>query len=179
MSEQDKQDRKLWRELTRDVAPLVQAAKVSPARKLKLDLKSMRERDHQSVMQEAMAAREEPEDWNAGDENEYRQDGISSAVLRKLRRGQIAPQATLDLHGLKSEEAHQATQALLQQAKDRDWRCVKIIHGKGLRSAHGKPVLKNRVQLSLLRTQDVLAFCSAPAWEGGHGAVLVLLKKGP
>ena len=54
--------------------------------------------------------------------------------------------------------------------------CVRIVHGKGLHSDSGVPVLKNLVDRLLRQRADVLAFHSAPAAQGGHGAVLVLLS---
>jgi len=54
---------------------------------------------------------------------------------------------------------------------------VKIIHGKGLRSRAQGPVLKRLVDGLLRRRGDVLAFASAPAAEGGTGAVIVLLRR--
>ena len=49
---------------------------------------------------------------------------------------------------------------------------MKIIHGKGIDS-----ILKTCVNGWLRQIPEVLAFCSAPAAQGGNGAVLVLLKK--
>jgi DNA-nicking Smr family endonuclease len=54
---------------------------------------------------------------------------------------------------------------------------VRIVHGKGLHSDSGVPVLKNLVDRILRQRADVLAYHSAPAAQGGHGAVLVLLKR--
>jgi DNA-nicking Smr family endonuclease len=51
------------------------------------------------------------------------------------------------------------------------------VHGKGLHSDSGVPVLKNLVDRMLRQRADVLAFASAPAAQGGHGAVLVLLRR--
>jgi DNA-nicking Smr family endonuclease len=56
--------------------------------------------------------------------------------------------------------------------------CVRIVHGKGLHSESGVPVLKNLVDRVLRQRADVLAFHSAPPAQGGHGAVLVLLAAG-
>jgi DNA-nicking Smr family endonuclease len=55
-------------------------------------------------------------------------------------------------------------------------RCVRIVHGKGLGSRNREPVLKGKVRKWLTLRDEVLAFCQAPAPQGGSGAVLVLLK---
>ena len=55
--------------------------------------------------------------------------------------------------------------------------CVRIVHGKGRNSEERLPVLKNLVDRVLRHRADVLAFHSAPAAQGGTGAVLALLEK--
>ena len=65
----------------------------------------------------------------------------------------------------------------LRHALDEGIGCVRIIHGKGRYSAEGVPVLKNLVDRMLRQRADVLAFHSAPAAQGGTGAVLVLLAR--
>jgi DNA-nicking Smr family endonuclease len=55
--------------------------------------------------------------------------------------------------------------------------CVRIIHGKGLRSGTRGPVLKNTVNALLRRSDPVLAFASARPVAGGTGATLVLVSR--
>jgi DNA-nicking Smr family endonuclease len=55
-------------------------------------------------------------------------------VLRKLRCGHWVTQDQLDLHGLRSHEARQLLMAFLNEALTKGWRCVRIVHGMGLRS---------------------------------------------
>jgi DNA-nicking Smr family endonuclease len=97
-------------------------------------------------------------------------------VLRKLRRGHWVVQDALDLHGLNREEARLSLAQFLGACLKRGLRCVRIVHGKGLRSPGKEPVLKGKVQLWLARREEVLAFCEAPANQGGSGAMLVLLR---
>ena len=65
----------------------------------------------------------------------------------------------------------------LREAVDDGLGCVRVIHGKGLNSPDGVPLLKNLVDRMLRQRADVLAFHSAPAVQGGTGAVLVLLGR--
>ena len=60
----------------------------------------------------------------------------------------------------------------------RGLRCVRIIHGKGLRSKNREPVLKQKVANWLMQREEILAFCQARRADGGGGAVVVLLKGG-
>ena len=88
-------------------------------------------------------------------------------------------QGELDLHGLTSDEAHDALADFLVDARGRGLRCVRVIHGKGLSSPNREPVLKGKVRRWLSQWDEVLAYCEAPRHGGGGGAVLVLLKAPP
>ena len=103
-------------------------------------------------------------------------DGLGREVLRKLRRGHWIVQDCVDLHGLNREEARPRLAEFLGACVKRGLRCVRVIHGKGLRSPRGEPVLKGKVQRWLAQRDEVLAYCQAPANEGGSGALLVLLS---
>ena len=111
----------------------------------------------------------------AGDALRHRRDEVPPHVLRQLAQGRYAAQDELDLHHAGAAEAEALLRRFLQDARDADARCVRVVHGKGLNSS-GVPVLKNLVDRLLRQRGDVLAFHSAPAAQGGTGAVLVLLK---
>ena len=111
-----------------------------------------------------------------GDELLYRKPGIQDKVFRKLRRGQFAVAAELDLHGYTVQHARDSLSDFLRECITRNRRCVRIIHGKGLRSGPGRPTIKSRIGNWLQQRQEVLAYCSARQVDGGTGAVYVLLK---
>lgn len=111
----------------------------------------------------------------AGDEWAFLGPGVSRQTLRRLRRGYWKVDAQLDLHGFNREEARQELAVFLDTSNKRGFRCVRVIHGKGLSSPNQEPVLKTRVGNWLAQRADVLAFCQARPEEGGSGAVLVLL----
>lgn len=112
-----------------------------------------------------------------GDELQFARTGLQRNTYRKLRRGQFRLDAELDLHGMTTVEARQALALFLLEARDLHWRCVRVIHGKGLRSSNRGPVLKGHVAHWLSQRDEVLAFCSARPADGGTGAVYVLLKR--
>lgn len=118
--------------------------------------------------------------WEAGQEQESEQTflrkGLSGDVLARLRRGQWSVQGELDLHRLNRDQARDALTEFLNEARSWGWRCVRIVHGKGLSSPNREPVLKSRVRQWLAQRDEVLAYCEAPRHAGGSGAVLVLLK---
>jgi DNA-nicking Smr family endonuclease len=104
--------------------------------------------------------------------------GIQRAVLRRLRTGQIPIEQELDLHGCTAAEAESRVRAFLHAAQTPGRQCaVRLIHGKGLGSDQGKPVLKGKTADLLRKSAAVLAFCSALPSNGGSGAVHVLLKR--
>jgi DNA-nicking Smr family endonuclease len=104
----------------------------------------------------------------------WRRDHVSERTLKRLRRGEYAVQDELDLHHLRAVDAEQLLKSFLGEARAGSRQCVRIIHGKGLRS-EGAPVLKMLVDRVLHLRGDVLAFASAPPAQGGAGAVLVLI----
>lgn len=121
-----------------------------------------------------------PLSWEAGQEQETEQTflrkGLATDVLARLRRGQWSVQGELDLHRLNRDQARDALVDFLHDARASGWRCVRIVHGKGLSSPNREPVLKGKVRQWLAQRDEVLAYCEAPRHAGGSGAVLVLLK---
>lgn len=116
------------------------------------------------------------DDIETGDLISFIRDGIPSEVIRKLKRGQWAVQATLDLHGHTTATAREALAKFIATARHRGIRCIRIIHGRGTRSPGGVALIRNKVRLSLSQRDEVLAFCDAAPGDGGAGAVVVLLK---
>jgi DNA-nicking Smr family endonuclease len=110
------------------------------------------------------------------DELSYRSQGIGTDVTKKLRKGHWSLQGEIDLHGLRSDEAREALGQFIRDATKRGWRCVRVVHGKGLGSPGKTPVLKSKVQRWLVQKTEVLAFVQAKGSEGGAGALVVLLK---
>jgi len=121
-----------------------------------------------------------PADWDVGQELEAEQTflrkGLAGDVLTRLRRGHWSVQGELDLHRLNRDEARDALADFINDARNCGWRCVRVIHGKGLSSPNREPVLKAKVRRWLTQRDEVLAYCEAPRHSGGGGAVLVLLK---
>ena len=110
------------------------------------------------------------------DQMSYRAKGIGTDVTRKLRRGDWSIQGQIDLHGLRSDEAREALSQFMREAVRQGWRCLRVVHGKGLGSPGREPVLKAKVQRWLVQKSEVLAFVQAKPAEGGAGAMLVLLR---
>jgi len=172
------EDTSLFREAVRDVTPLQHPARPvdPPAQRRPRPAARFTRADRLAVLEESL--RDEVIDpvLASGEELVFHRAGIQVSVLRKLRRGDYRVQGEIDLHGLSVAHAKQALREFLAQALIRQWRCVRIIHGKGLRSGHRGPVLKVMVGAVLRRVGPVLAYVSARQVDGGTGAVYVLLS---
>lgn len=133
--------------------------------------------DEQAVMLElAECEIDEEIALETGEEASFVRDGVPRQVLRKLRGGHWVLQGELDLHGATREEARVLVANYLRYCLDTRRRCVRIIHGKGLGSKNRVPILKSRVKQWLMLHDEVIAFCQAPAIDGGGGALMVLLR---
>lgn len=132
--------------------------------------------DELAVMREALSDEFDVETLlDTDDALSFRRPGMGPDVVRKLRRGGWRIQGQLDLHGLRREDAREALAMFIRDAHKNGWRCVRIVHGKGLGSPGKTPVLKGKVQGWLMQKKEVLAFAQARPAEGGAGALVVLL----
>ena len=135
------------------------------------------EADDRAVLEESLAAGPDPAELEIGDELIFARPDITRKVMRRLRRGQYAIQAEIDLHNMTLEEARTALKAFIAEALAHRAKCVRVIHGKGLGSGPRGPVIKNGVNRWLRRWDSVAAFCSTQPQHGGTGAVDILLNK--
>jgi DNA-nicking Smr family endonuclease len=119
----------------------------------------------------------DPAEIETGEEMLFMRSGLQHGLMRKLRRGQFAIGAELDLHGLTVALAREALAGFLSACQAANVRCVRIVHGKGRSSPGKRPVLKGRLHGWLQHIDDVLAFCSARPCDGGTGAIYVLLRR--
>jgi len=161
------------------VMPLRKAAPAAPARARPPALARQRQRDEAAALAESIAGIVDAEALlETDDALSYRRHGIGIDVVRKLRRGVWVLQDEIDLHGLRRDEAHERVSTFLREAARAGYRCVRVVHGKGHGSPGREPVLKAKVKAWLVKHQDVLAFTHARPADGGHGALIVLLKAG-
>jgi len=141
-------------------------------------LPRQREADERAALREALSDEVDVESLLLTDDGlSFRRPGLSADVVTRLRRGQWAIQAQIDLHGLRRDEAREQLAAFVRQALQRNQRCVRVVHGKGLGSPGGEPVLKGKVQRWLAQCAEVIAFTQATGAQGGAGALVVLLER--
>ena len=139
-------------------------------------LTARRRADALAVITEMTSGSHPAYNIEASDRLFFKRPGIQDKLMDKLRRGHIAIERQLDLHGMTVRDARTAMGHFLAQCRQQKIRCARIIHGKGRGSQHRKPVIKNELNCWLQKHLEVLAFCSAAPLDGGTGAVYVLLK---
>lgn len=122
-----------------------------------------------------------------GERVEGRRLDVDPRDLRRLRRGQFAIDAKLDLHGHTAALARDALEDFLKKRRAEGDRVVVVVHGKGRHSPRGSAVLRGEIAAWLSQgraARDVAAFAStgevrpAPtSRDDVPGAVLVLLAR--
>jgi DNA-nicking Smr family endonuclease len=167
----------LFRDAVRDATPLASSARVGSKTESPppVPVQSLLD-GHDALVESLAGAISWDQSIETGEMPSYLRTGLGRDVLRKLRRGQWVVQDMVDLHGLNRHQARSLLAEFFGRCLKRGLRCVRVVHGKGLRSPGREPVLKGKVQHWLMQRDEVLAFCEAPKNEGGSGALLVLLK---
>jgi DNA-nicking Smr family endonuclease len=174
--ELEQSDIELFRESVGEVKPIAND-RADPGLPRPNPVPVQAQRHEQEALRDLMSDRYDPAALDLGDEISFLRPGLQNNILRKLKRGHYSIGAALDLHGLTAPKAKQAVIAFLQEARLAQKQCVRIIHGKGLRSSNAGPILKPMVAKWLSQRQEVLAYCTARPMDGGSGAIYVLLKK--
>lgn len=115
--------------------------------------------------------------WDEGTVTGLRR-GVSERLARRLRGAAFAPEATLDLHGLKRTQVKSKLQEFVRSQHRRGARHLLVVVGKGLHSDDGQGVLAEAAVEALtegVAAPLVAAFASADPRHGGRGALAVLL----
>ena len=120
--------------------------------------------------------------------------GVDGGTAERLRRGRIAPDAVLDLHGLTQDRAYATLLNFIRRNHAQGHRCVLVITGKGLgksstdSSAKGF-VMPERSRGGVLRTlvphwlndsdlrASVVGVQTAHQRHGGTGALYIYLRR--
>ena len=103
-----------------------------------------------------------------------RTPGIDRRTAERLRRGQLAIDVRLDLHGMTREQAHARLTASIAASWEAGQRVVLVITGKG------QGILRDAVPRWLNEgstRRRIIAFCAAQPKDGGVGALYVLVKR--
>ncbi len=177
MSTEKNDEFALFRDAVADVRPVRAPGKVVLEKPRPKPIPSQLLRDDREVLKEALSdPLEIAAEFETSDTSVFIRPGLPKNVARRLRNGYWSVRYELDLHGHTTDEARTEMVEFIHHARRSGERCVRIIHGKGLRSRTGEPVLKQKVRHWLMQKDEILAFVEALPAYGGSGAVIVLLK---
>lgn len=176
-------DARMFLEAVGEVAkPKSKPTRVSPGEPPTIDQFNIKNDDSEALAALAeLVSGEGP--FDVADSDEFVEgsvQGLDPRVMQRLRRGDFAFRAHLDLHGLQKPEAKVALEKFLAESAKGGHRCVLVVTGRGLHSKDQIPVLKGSVQGWLTRGRaaaKVLAFATAQPKDGGYGAIYVLLRR--
>lgn len=178
MTSPDENDDKLWQAVVKDVAPLSGRRRASATKKSTAAKPGRRRAAKPAAPPPAtpMPAKKSPDVpplvMGPG-------AGVDKRTTQRLKRGQLAIEGRLDLHGLTQAAAHARLDRFLASSQERGLRCVLVITGKGRVSEEGG-VLRQMVPrwLNIPPSQGrVLSMSQAQPKDGGGGALYLLLRK--
>jgi len=174
-------DVNLWHRVTESVQPL---SKHKQNYYKKTATRTMTD-DHKTVPVNKPGPRHKP--LSAGKKPVHTQKlqhgiapGLDRATAKRMRRGKVALNATLDLHGMTKGEAYPALMRFIEMAYNRGHQTVLVITGKGLKKDGTVGVLRQSVPDWL--NDDVFrgrvnAYAYAAPKHGGVGALYVKLRR--
>lgn len=165
---------KEWEIFKEKVQPIKASGKVKYARK-KTATKSVQERKVVNENFNEINLEEQSEAIRQLDKN----------ILRKIKKGNLIIEESLDLHGYTLEESKEKVVKFIEKNFNNKKRFLLIITGKGRRLGvsegwRGKGRLKENVPhwlSSVYLSKYVLWFDKATSNKGGDGALMVYLKK--
>jgi DNA-nicking Smr family endonuclease len=177
-SEKKNKDKEVFRQAMSDVTPLKGPNRIDPPLKKTPPKALQLEKDNRLVVDQLLADNHDFAELENGDELSYLKAGYQKRILKRLRRGHYSIADTIDLHHMDVPTATQVLVDFIEHALQKQFGCVRVIHGKGLRS-RSLPRLKMMANRVLQKHPSVIAFASCRPVAGGTGATDVLLSVRP
>lgn len=174
-SKQQCLDDDLFRQEMADVVPL----KAPQTTDSKIPLTSARQRRHKPIAENfswpGLSSTDNNTRIEGEDGSSHRKNGVQIRTMQRLKRGRFPVDRQLDLHNLTVDAGHRVLLEFIADTQGDTLKCVRIIHGKGLRSENG-PRLRLMTRQVLREHPRVLAFTACKQADGGTGAMDVLVK---
>ena len=161
----------LWQDFTRDIRPI---KRDKPLETAETKVVKKKPQDKGGVQETAVFKK-----MTSKPRKPLQGVDVDRRTAEKLRKGKMAIEGRLDLHGMGREAAHMAVVRFIEQSYQQGKRCILIITGKG-NTRGGVGVLKSLapdwIHDEALRPY-VLRTASAIPKDGGEGALYVLLRR--
>lgn len=170
-------DEDIFRQAMADVREIAEFREIPYESPSPMPVRKRKEHDCHAILRRIVKGEEKLAISLTGEYIEWLRPDARKDLAARLHGGDFAVQDYIDLHGMTSAEAEAAFGEFLTQALRRRLTCVKVIHGRGLRSPRG-PVLKAHVEKWLRGTlrKSVVAYATARDTDGGLGATYVVLR---
>jgi DNA-nicking Smr family endonuclease len=162
-----------------DVREIREFRKIPAKNPPKIERVSVRRDDSLDVLQSIVKGETRIRLSDTGEYIEWIRPNLRKDIVRRLHDGNFSVQDSIDLHGMTLHQAEEAIGSFFRDAIKNRLFCIKVIHGRGLRSPGG-PVLKEALIKWLHGNfrKWVLAYSSAKDCDGGLGATYIILKTG-
>ena len=177
------EDKKIWENYSQNVSKIIQKRKITHKSK-KVILENGSDLENKQIF-----FNETPNKKNANQDNFFDDKLlIDKKVYSQLKKGRLRPSKTLDLHGLRYEDAKFDVLTFIRSAYKDNQRLVLIITGKGKYTKKETTYVSNE-RSGVLRqafptwleddkiSSLILNFTSAHFSHGGSGAFYVYLRK--
>jgi len=173
----EKNDEEIFSEAMKDVKENKEFRKIPYSSPALIKISSLQSEDDIEVLRKIVQGKKRIPLSDTGEYIEWTRPGARKDLAKRLHRGDFSVQDYIDLHGLTLSEAEESLTEFLKEALSKQYPCIKVIHGRGLKSTHG-PVLKEALMKWLQGPfrKWVLAYATAKDCDGGLGATYVLLK---
>lgn len=191
------EDIDLWKAQTQDVKRAKGKDYIETPTETAAPLDQVDSRSHRQIIRQKPPAKPAPPTPpKAVSKRDFGLHHLDKKTAQSLKKGQIRPEAVLDLHGLTQEQAHSALIHFVHTAARTHKRCLLVITGKGTerlstnltdRSAPPKHwsdpkpgILKRRLPDWLSAptlAPHILTLCPAHAKDGGTGAFYLYLRR--
>ncbi len=175
------EERQLFREATADVRPLCEEPRQLPAREQRSqgDAALRRQLAENGPSHESQPPLSDPyQDSLDEAPRQFHRGGLQSKLLRRLRTGDLPLEGSLDLHGMRVEQARAALARFIDGAQGQGQRCLLLVYGKGYGSENGRGVLRRHALHWLRQHPALLAYAPAQPRHGGDGALYLLIRRG-
>ncbi len=159
------------------VTPMGESHKIKPDKPLPVANSDNSTRAKKQVLVESVSTDPRRSKHAAESGEELRKSGLSNRDFKRLRQGKFHRESELYLRGYTVESAMEQLKQFINQSTRSGFRCIKIIHGKGMNSPDGISQVKLECQHHLALNKFVLGYSRALPNDGGAGAKYVLLKR--